>query len=217
MCKFSDRSERMDIRNCPIIPVLRKIPYEESASIIDALYKGGINAVEITMDTTKAESIIRETVERYNDKILVGAGTVLSVEECKRAIEAGAQFLVSPALDLEVLKYATSQQVLFIPGVFTPSEIITANKAGATMVKLFPASSLGPTFIKDVKGPINHIEIMTTGGITKESARSYIEAGAAIIGAGSALVKKEFIQNKNWAGLTEEVESWIKIVTEQQL
>ncbi len=165
------------------------------------------------MDTEQAERMIQETVERYSGKLLVGAGTVLSIEDGLRAIEAGAQFLVSPALEIEVLEYAVSKQVAFIPGVFTPSEMLQAHKAGASMVKLFPASSLGSDFIKDVRGPLGHIDIMTTGGITKETARSYVEAGAAVIGAGSALVKKEFIQQKNWSDLKQEAESWLKKVS----
>jgi len=207
----------LEIKSCPIIPVLRKIPYAESASIIDALYAGGIKAVEITMDTEQAEQIILETVERYADKLLVGAGTVLSVEEGERAIEAGAQFLVSPALDMEVLAFAICQQIEFIPGVFTPSEMLQAHKAGASMVKLFPAASLGPSFIKDVKGPLGYIDIMTTGGITRETVRSYVDAGAVIIGAGSALVKKEFIEKKDWVSLTQEAESWLEIVSREKL
>lgn len=205
----------MDIKSCTIIPVLRKIPYQESSSIVDALYKGGIKAIEITMETQHAEEIIRETLARYEGKMLVGAGTVLTVEDAKRAIKAGAQFLVSPALDIEVLKFAVSQQVLFIPGVLTPSEMLEASKVGANMIKLFPASSVGPSFIKDVKGPLGHIDIMTTGGITKETARSYLDAGATAIGAGSALLKQEYIQRKDWDGLAVEAQSWLEIVSKK--
>lgn len=197
------------LKQYPIIPVLRKVPYEKSQSIIKALYDGGIRAVEITMETVGAVNIIQETLEAYSTDLLVGAGTVLSKADCKRAIDAGAQFIVSPVLDEEVMQYAIEQNVPFIPGVFTPSEMLKAHNGGAAMVKLFPASILGPAFIKDVKGPLGHIDIMTTGGITLETAKIYLDAGAKVVGAGSALVRKDLVESNNWAVLTEETISWM--------
>lgn len=196
----------------PIVPVLRKIPYPKSAHIIGALHAGGIRAVEITMETDRAEDIIKETINCYGEEMLVGAGTVLTIEDCRRAIDAGAQFIVSPALDEEVTRYAYERQVLVIPGVFTPSEIVRAQKLGAQMVKLFPASVVGPGFIKDVKGPLGSVKIMCTGGITKDTAVAYMDAGASAIGAGSALLKTEYIETNNWTGLTDEVKVWLKNV-----
>ncbi|MER2262931.1 MAG: bifunctional 4-hydroxy-2-oxoglutarate aldolase/2-dehydro-3-deoxy-phosphogluconate aldolase [Psychrobacillus sp.] len=198
------------LKDCPIIPVLRKIPYEKSASIIQALYDGGIRAVEITMDTENAEDMIREAVETFSGRMLVGAGTVLTIEDCERAMDAGAQFLVAPNFNSDVLAYAVEKNIPFIPGVFTPSEMVQADRAGAAMVKLFPASTLGPGFIKDVKGPLGHIDILTTGGITKETVRSYLDAGAVSVGAGSALVRKEFLEREDWAGLSAEVRAWLE-------
>lgn len=198
------------LKSLPIIPVLRKIPYEKSKEIVQALYAGGVRAVEITMESDRAESIIQETIEKYGEKMNVGAGTVLSIDDCKRAIEAGAQFIVSPSFDEEVVAYAVKSGVPVIPGVFTPSEMLRADKAGAAMVKLFPASVLGPGFIKDVLGPLSHIDIMTTGGITKETAKEYLDAGAVAVGAGSALLKKELIAANDWTGLENEVKSWLQ-------
>ena len=197
------------LKDCPIIPVLRKIPYEKSASIIQALYDGGIRAVEITMDTENAEDMIREAVETFSGRMLVGAGTVLTIEDCERAMDAGAQFLVAPNFNSDVLAYAVEKNIPFIPGVFTPSEMVQADQVGAAMVKLFPASTLGPGFIKDVKGPLGHIDILTTGGITRETVRSYLDAGAVSVGAGSALVRKEFLEREDWAGLSAEVRAWL--------
>ena len=197
------------LKDCPIVPVLRKISYEKSAGVIQALYDGGIRAVEITMDTENAEDMIREAVKTFSGRMLVGAGTVLTVEDCDRAMAAGAQFLVAPNFNSAVLAYAVEKNVPFIPGVFTPSEMVQADQAGAAMVKLFPASTLGPGFIKDVKGPLGHIDILTTGGITKETVRSYLAAGAVSVGAGSALVRKEFLESEDWAGLRDEVRGWL--------
>ncbi len=200
------------LKETTIIPVLRKIPYEKSQEIIQALYNGGIRAIEVTMESDRAELIIQESLGAFGDKMLVGAGTVLTPEDCTRAIEAGAQFIVSPAFDEAVVACAVEHEVPVIPGVFTPSEMLQAHQAGASMVKLFPASVLGPAFIKDVKGPLSHIEIMATGGITKDTAKSYLTAGAVAVGAGSALLRKDLIAENDWAGLAGEVKNWLETI-----
>jgi 2-dehydro-3-deoxyphosphogluconate aldolase/(4S)-4-hydroxy-2-oxoglutarate aldolase len=194
----------------PLVPILRKVPYEKSAAIVRALVDGGAKAIEVTMETERAEDIIAEAVDAYGNQILVGAGTVLNVEDCRRAIEAGAQFIVAPALDEEVVRFAVEKEVPVIPGVFTPSEMLRAVNLGASMIKLFPASILGPAFIKDVKGPLGHIQIITTGGITLDTANDYLEAGAIAIGAGSALLRKDLIEAEDWTGLAEETRIWLE-------
>ncbi|MGE8080194.1 bifunctional 4-hydroxy-2-oxoglutarate aldolase/2-dehydro-3-deoxy-phosphogluconate aldolase [Peribacillus loiseleuriae] len=200
------------LKQIPVIPVLRKIPYEKSSAIVQALLSGGIKVVEITMETEHAEDIIRESVSSFGDQMIVGAGTVLDIEDCKRAIDAGAQFLVAPVLDEEVIRYSAERGVPTIPGVFTPSEMLRAFKLGAPMIKLFPASVLGPNFIKDVKGPLSHIPIMCTGGITIDTAKHYLDAGATAVGAGSALLRKDLIAESNWEGLTEEALKWMESI-----
>lgn len=199
------------LKSATIIPVLRKVPYEKSKDIVKALYDGGIRVIEITMESDRAELIIREAIEIFGDKMLIGAGTVLTIEDCDRAIEAGAQFIVSPALDEAVIARSAEHDIPVVPGVFTPSEMLRAHQAGAAMVKLFPSSVLGPAFIKDVKGPLSHIEIMTTGGITIDTAKSYLDAGAIAVGAGSALLRKDLIAESDWTGLAKEVEKWLEM------
>lgn len=196
----------------PIIPVLRKIPYEKSDYIINALIEGGIRSIEITMDTERATDIIQAARTKYGSDISIGAGTVLTVENAKEAIAAGADFLVAPNFDVAVTKYAQEQNIFFVPGVFTPSEMVSAYQDGASMVKLFPASVVQPQFIKDVKGPLSHIPIMCTGGIDLSTAKSYFEAGADAVGAGSSLVKKKFIEENDWVGLVQETQRWIESV-----
>ena len=196
----------------PIIPVLRKIPYEKSDYIINALIEGGIRSIEITMDTERATDIIQAARTKYGTDISIGAGTVLTVENAKEAIAAGADFLVAPNFDVAVTKYAQEQNIFYVPGVFTPSEMVSAYQDGASMVKLFPASVVQPQFIKDVKGPLSHIPIMCTGGIDLSTAKSYFEAGADAVGAGSSLVKKKFIQENDWVGLVRETQRWIESV-----
>lgn len=199
------------LKENPLVPVLRKIAFEDSISIIDSLVEGGVRFIEITLDTDRALEIIRQAAERV-DEVWVGAGTVLSIDDCKHAIEGGAQFIVSPVLDEGVVNYAVEQGIPVIPGVHTPTEMMKAHQMGATAVKLFPAASLGPGFVKDVRGPLGHIPIMVTGGIDLETARSYIEAGALAIGAGSALLKKDLIDGRKWVGLAKEAKSWVREV-----
>ena len=199
-----------ELKSAKLIPVLRKIPYENSQSLIEALVLGGIKAVEITLDTEKAAEIIKETRQNFGDRVIVGAGTVLTLEDCVTALDAGAEFIVSPSLNLEVVKHSLKNGIAVVPGVFTPTEMQTAYSAGAEMIKLFPASALSPSFIKDVKGPLSHIAIMTTGGITLANAKSYLEAGASVVGAGSDLINKELVKNEDWKLLQKETERWIE-------
>ncbi|WP_336045730.1 bifunctional 4-hydroxy-2-oxoglutarate aldolase/2-dehydro-3-deoxy-phosphogluconate aldolase [Solibacillus ferritrahens] len=202
-----------ELKLLKLIPVLRKIPYETSQSLIEALILGGVKAIEVTMDTKNATEIIKETRQNFGDRVIVGAGTVLTIEDCISALDAGAQFIVSPSLNLAVVEHSLKNGVAVIPGVFTPTEMQTAYSAGAQMIKLFPASALSPSFIKDVKGPLSHIAIMTTGGITLANAKSYLEAGAAAIGAGSDLINKELVKNEDWALLQKETERWIELLS----
>lgn len=199
-----------ELKSAKLIPVLRKIPYETSQSLVEALILGGIKALEITMDTEKATEIIKEIRRQFKNQVIVGAGTVLTVEDCRKAVDAGAQFIVSPSLNLDVVEYSLKNGLAVVPGVFTPTEMQTAYMAGAEMIKLFPASALSPGFIKDVKGPLSHIAIMTTGGITLANANSYLEAGASVVGAGSDLINKEFVKNEQWTMLQKETERWIE-------
>lgn len=200
------------LKEVSLVPVLRKIPYDKSKKIVQALLDGGIEAVEITMETERAEAMIRESIDLFGDRALVGAGTVLDAADCRRAIEAGAQFIVAPVLDEAVVRYAADQGIPVIPGVFTPSEMLRAANLGAAMIKLFPASVLGPSFIKDVKGPLSHIPIMCTGGITLDTAKAYLDAGANAVGAGSALLRKDLIEAGDWTGLTEEARRWMTAI-----
>lgn len=209
--KDRDLMKIEQLTQVPIIPVLRKIPYEKSDYIINALLEGGIRSIEITMDTERAADIINAAHTKYGSDISIGAGTVLTVEKAKEAIGAGAEFIVAPNFDEVIAKYAHEHEhnIFFVPGVFTPSEMVSAIQAGADMVKLFPASVLGPQFIKDVKGPLSHIPIMCTGGIDISTVKSYLEAGADAVGAGSSLVKKRFIEENDWIGLLQETKEWV--------
>ncbi|WP_042470823.1 bifunctional 4-hydroxy-2-oxoglutarate aldolase/2-dehydro-3-deoxy-phosphogluconate aldolase [Bacillus ndiopicus] len=196
-----------------LIPVLRKVPYSVCEELVKSLKKGGIQAVEITMDSDRAADMIKIVKKQNEGQLLVGAGTVLTLESCEEAIAAGAEFIVSPSLNLDVVRKCLEKNIPVIPGVFTPTEMQLAYSEGAEIVKLFPASSLGPKFIKDVKGPLSHIRIMTTGGISLNTAKSYIEAGAEIIGVGSELIRKEWLLSKDWEAIMNEAIKWNNSLT----
>lgn len=197
------------LKKSPLIPVLRKLPEESFLSIAGALIDGGVKYLEITMDAEEAPRLIRLAKQQFGKQASIGAGTVMSVEQAREAIEAGAKYLISPALVDEVLLYAVEQGIPMIPGVYTPSEMAHAYSLGAVGVKLFPAASLGSGFVKDVRGPLSHIPIIVTGGITEATARDYLDAGAIGVGAGSALLDKDLIAKQDWSGLTELTKSWI--------
>lgn len=200
------------LKETPLVPVLRKIAFEDHKAIIGSLLDARIKTIEITLDTDGALEIIQNTVKEYTNAC-VGAGTVLSKEDCEKAIDAGAAFIVSPVLNEGVIAYAVKRGIPVIPGVYSPTEMMKAHELGATAVKLFPATSVGPSFVKDVRGPLNHIPIMVTGGIDLNNARSYIHAGAIAVGAGGSLLKKEILANKDWTLLVEESKKWVSEVT----
>lgn len=201
------------MKTSPLIPVLRKLPEDKFLSVAEALINGGVKYLEITMDAEDAPKLIRMAKEHFGNRASVGAGTVMSVEQARAAIEAGAEYLISPALVEDVLTFAVEQGVPMIPGVYTPSEMVRAHTLGASGVKLFPAASLGSGFVKDVRGPLGHIPIIVTGGITVDTAVSYLEAGAVAVGAGSALLDKELIVNGDWVGLTKWTKNWVEKLT----
>lgn len=199
------------LKEVKLVPVLRQIPYETSGQIIKALFDGGIRAVEVTMDTINAAEIIREARNDYSNQLYVGAGTVLTVEQCEEAISSGAQFIVSPSYNKDVVAQCISKNVPVIPGVMTPTEMQTAYEAGAKMVKIFPATAVGASFIKNVKGPLKHIDIMATGGINLNNAADFLAAGATAVGAGSDLLDKEVIANEDWEKLRDIAVNWIAV------
>ncbi|XKH50505.1 bifunctional 4-hydroxy-2-oxoglutarate aldolase/2-dehydro-3-deoxy-phosphogluconate aldolase [Chryseomicrobium palamuruense] len=201
------------MKTSPLIPVLRKLPEDKFLSVAEALINGGVKYLEITMDAEDAPKLIRMAKEHFGNRASVGAGTVMSVEQARAAIEAGAEYLISPALVEDVLTFAVEQGVPMIPGVYTPSEMVLAHTLGASGVKLFPAASLGSGFVKDVRGPLGHIPIIVTGGITVDTAVSYLDAGAVAVGAGSALLDKELIANGDWGGLSELTRTWVETLT----
>lgn len=192
-----------------IIAVIRLSDTKRVSSIIDALSKGGVTALEITMTTPGAIDVIKEISATVGNDFLVGVGTVLDPETARMAILAGAQFVVGPILNIDMIKMAHRYDKAVIPGAFTPSEIMTAWDSGADIVKVFPATAVGPKYFKDVHGPLPQVKLTPTGGVSLANAAEFIRAGACCIGVGSALIEKKFVAESNWPALTERASAFV--------
>lgn len=191
------------IQEYGVIAVIRMKDGDRVKKVVEAILAGGVHVIEITMTVPNAASII-ESLQKDNDgSIIIGAGTVTDSDTAVRVIESGAQYVVSPILDHAIIATCFERDVLGIPGCYTPTEIHTARKSGADLVKLFPATSLGPNFIKDIRGPFPDFKLIPTGGVTVDNVGSWIAAGAAAVGIGSDLLNKEAIKNEQYGILTE--------------
>ncbi|MCD6574770.1 bifunctional 2-keto-4-hydroxyglutarate aldolase/2-keto-3-deoxy-6-phosphogluconate aldolase [Candidatus Aerophobetes bacterium] len=198
-----------------IIPVVRVKSPDEALKVAEAIKEGGINTIEITMSIPGAIDVIEKLNKRLKEDILLGAGTVLDAETARLCILSGAKFIVGPCLNLEMLRVCKRYSVIAIPGAMTPTEILTAWEAGADIVKVFPAMSLGgPDYIKAIRAPLPQILLDPTGGVNLNNAREFIEAGAAVISVGSFLVDKKAILQGKYEIITENARRFIEKVKE---
>jgi 2-dehydro-3-deoxyphosphogluconate aldolase / (4S)-4-hydroxy-2-oxoglutarate aldolase len=184
--------------------------------IVDiGIASGGVLIVEITMTVPGALDVISELVRSMGKELVVGAGTVLDVDSAKRCIDAGAEFLVSPGLDVEVVKLANKQGMLMMAGALTPTEVIMAWKAGADFVKVFPCGNVGgPKYIKALKGPLPQVPMVPTGGVNLQTAAEFIKAGASALGIGSELVSASALASGNVGEITAGAKQYVAIVRE---
>jgi len=172
-----------------IIPVIRAANVEEAIRAVEAICQGGIPIVEITMTVPNAPSVIRDVVRRHGSKVLVGAGTVLSTEQAKLCMDAGAQFLVSPGLSPAVISFAQTRDALAIAGALTPTELMNAQSSGARLIKIFPCGNVGgPKYLKSLKAPFPDAALIPTGGVNISNAADFILAGAFALGIGADLI-----------------------------
>lgn len=185
------------IMDYKLVAVVRGANPDDVMPIAEALFDGGIRIMEITMDTPKVETVIREVNDAFDGEMVVGAGTVLDPESAKSALKAGAKFIFSPTVNTETIKMTKRYGAVSIPGALTPTEILTAYEHGADLIKIFPSGVMGPGYIKDVHGPLPHIPLMPTGGVSVSNVREYFEKGAVAAGLGSALVKTDSTLTKD--------------------
>jgi 2-dehydro-3-deoxyphosphogluconate aldolase/(4S)-4-hydroxy-2-oxoglutarate aldolase len=184
-----------------VIAVVRIKNPDRLTGAVTALRKGGITAIEITMTVPGAVEHIRDLARTKGPGTLIGAGTVLDAGQAGEVIAAGADFVVSPVTDRDMIQVCRDAGVVVAPGAFTPTEIVKAWRAGADIVKVFPATSLGPQYFRDLRGPLPHIRLMPTGGVTLENSRDFLAAGACCVGIGTALVDARSVETAAWETL----------------
>jgi 2-dehydro-3-deoxyphosphogluconate aldolase/(4S)-4-hydroxy-2-oxoglutarate aldolase len=195
-----------------IVAVIRVNNGAELLDTTVALNKGGVRALEITMTSPGALAAISEACEKLGEEAIIGVGSVLDPETARAAILAGAKFVVGPVLNTDVIRLCQRYSVPCIPGAFTPTEILRAWEAGADVVKVFPATKLGPSFFKDVLGPLPQVRLTPTGGVNLENAGEFIKAGASFVGVGSALVNKKLVAEKKWDELSALAAKFVEAV-----
>ncbi len=196
-----------------LIPVVRAESSDIAMRAIDAIREGGISVLEITMTVPGAVRVIEEVARRFGDDAIIGAGTVLDSETTRACILAGAQFIVSPALDLDTIAFCRRYSIPVMPGAMTPTEVVTAWKAGADFVKVFPANALGgASYIKSLKAPLPQIELVPTGGVSLKTAADFIKAGAAALGVGADLVDTAALRAGENKVITARAKQFLEIV-----
>lgn len=197
---------------CGVVAVIRAHTSAQLLDIAAALVKGGVTIIEVTTSTPKAIRGIENLVDALGDKAVVGVGTVLDAGTCAAAISAGAEFVVSPVLNTSIIETTRKLGKVSIPGAFTPTEILTAWSAGADVVKIFPATTMGPQYVKDLLAPMPFLRLIPTGGVTAKNTHEWINAGALAVGAGSSLVSKEAMTVGDWASITAAASQFIAAV-----
>jgi 2-dehydro-3-deoxyphosphogluconate aldolase/(4S)-4-hydroxy-2-oxoglutarate aldolase len=196
-----------------IIAVIRIKEEEKLKKVIDAIYNGGISVVEITMTVPNALRLIEKMSEVFEEKVLIGVGSVLNKTIAEEAIKAGAKYVVSPVFKKEILEAAHKYNLPAMPGAFTPTEIQAAHEAGADIVKVFPADIVGMNFFKAVLAPLPHLKLMPTGGVSLTNAGEWLKAGACAVGIGTALLDKNAIKNEQYDILTRNAETINKSIS----
>jgi len=199
-----------EIGKARVVSIVRGIAHEDLKHVADALYEGGIRAIEVTLDTPAALKMIEELKSEYSTKMIIGAGTVLDAETARSAILSGADFVLSPTLSTGVIEMCHRYSKVAVPGALTPTEILTAWEAGAQIVKVFPARVFGPAYIKDIKGPLAQIELMPVGGVSLDNAAEFIKCGAFALGVGSEMVSRTKVAAKDFDSIRDTAAAFIK-------
>jgi 2-dehydro-3-deoxyphosphogluconate aldolase/(4S)-4-hydroxy-2-oxoglutarate aldolase len=196
-----------------IVPVVRTSSAESAIQAIEAIYRGGIRSAEITMTVPGAVRALEKVADRFGDKIMLGAGTVLDPETARICMLAGAQFFVTPNLNLKTIEMAKRYSKVICPGALTPTEVVTAWQAGADLVKIFPANAVGgPKYIKALKGPFPQILTVPTGGVNLETAGEFLKAGASAVAVGGELVDAKLIRENRYDRIEELAREYLAVI-----
>lgn len=185
-----------------VIAILRAKSSDQLLTAAEALLAGGTEAIEVAMTTPDAINIIRQATAHFGQKVIFGAGSVLDPETASACALAGAQFIVCPTLNIQTIQFCNRLSIPIIPGAYTPTEILTAWEAGASVVKVFPASIGGPAYIKALKGPLPQVQMAAVGGVTVENTAEFFRAGVILVGVGSELVNQKLLDTRDFAEIT---------------
>ena len=200
------------ITDAGVVAVIRANSKDQLIGITEALLAGGVPAIEVTMSTPKAIAGIEMLADRFGDSAVIGVGTAIDAATARDAIAAGAQFVVSPVFDDQIVATARRYGKIVIPGAFTPTEILRAWSAGADVVKVFPSTALGPQYFKDILAPLPQLRLTPTGGVDLKNAGDWIKAGAVFVGAGSSLVSKDALSKNDWASITANAKAFVEAI-----
>lgn len=200
------------VLDCGIVAVVRAESGELLAKVVEALAEGGVTAAEITFTVPDAVEVIRAVRKQLGDSVVLGAGTVLDTETARAALLAGAEYIVSPTVNVDVIRLCRRYDKAVFPGAFTPTEVLTAWEAGADVVKVFPAEVGGPSYLKALRGPLPQIKLMPTGGVDLNTAEAFLKAGACCLGLGGSLVEPKAVASGDFARLRDLAAQYVAIV-----
>jgi 2-dehydro-3-deoxyphosphogluconate aldolase/(4S)-4-hydroxy-2-oxoglutarate aldolase len=211
---MSKENQLQQLLDGGIVAVVRSADSQQLVEVCRALADGGVTTIEITMSVPDALDVVRQVRRSLGDRLLLGAGTILDPETARAALLAGAEYLVAPTVNFEVIRLCQRYNKLVMPGAFTPTEILAAWEAGADVVKVFPAEVLGPAFFKALRGPLPQVRLMPTGGVDLHTAAAFLEAGACCLGIGSQLVDPKAVANRDFDRIRELATRYVTIVKE---
>lgn len=195
-----------------VVAIIRANSKDQLMGIAQALIQGGVCGIEVTMTTPKAIAGIEMLADKLGDSAVVGVGTVIDAATARDAISAGAQFVVSPVFDEQIVATTRRYDKIAIPGAFTPTEILRAWTIGADVVKVFPSTAVGPGYFKDILAPLPQLRLMPTGGVDLKNAGQWIKAGAVFVGAGSSLISKDALISSDWTSVTDNAKAFVQAI-----
>jgi len=204
------------IIDCGIVAVVRAPSGEMLVDVAQALLAGGVDTIEITFTVPRAHRVLEQVADRLGDKIVLGAGTVLDPETARIAILSGAEYIVTPTVNLDVIRLSRRYDKAVLPGALTPTEVLTAWEAGADIVKVFPSDLTGPGYLKALAGPLPQVRLMPTGGVDLETAADFLRAGACALGLGGALVERKAVLAGDMARIESLAREYVQIVKESR-
>lgn len=201
-----------------LIAILRGVAPDQLIPLLEALYEGGVRLAEITFDAKgiipaeETAAQIAAAAKHFEGRMFFGAGTVLTVRQAQLAIDSGAKFLISPNVDVAVIRYAKGLGVISMPGAFTPTEAVNATNFGADFVKIFPSDTLGPSYFKAICAPLSHIKFVAVGGVDHLNVADFLKAGAVGVGVGSNIINKELLKKGDYAGITALAKLYVEAI-----